>query len=186
MFAAIGEVLAKDGQQVQVGDPILVLSDPDLLAEREGARAAIQALDIQYTREIGINDPEIRIGDVSSDAGVEEIPEAGVEHNFRWRARINATQDGGPGILSSGGDLLFVEQVAKFRLPGSESLVPLPKPLPPSPLSGPRLPLPGCGGLRSCAASWWLPPFRRCLPCTGGTTTPQSGSARARCAVLPR
>jgi putative peptide zinc metalloprotease protein len=51
----ITEVLAKDGQEVNVGDPILVLSDPDLLAERETVRAAIQALDIQYTREIGIN-----------------------------------------------------------------------------------------------------------------------------------
>jgi len=36
------------------GDPILVLSDPDLLAERAGVLAAIQGLDIQYTREIGI------------------------------------------------------------------------------------------------------------------------------------
>ena len=51
----VTEVLAQDGQQVQIGDPILVLSDPDLLAERDGVRAAIQALDIQYTREIGVN-----------------------------------------------------------------------------------------------------------------------------------
>jgi putative peptide zinc metalloprotease protein len=51
----VTEVLAKDGQEVQVGDAIMVLSDPDLLVERNGVLAAIQALDIQYTREIGIN-----------------------------------------------------------------------------------------------------------------------------------
>jgi len=51
----ITEVLAKDGQAINIGDPILVLSDPELLAERETVRAAIQALDIQYTRELSIN-----------------------------------------------------------------------------------------------------------------------------------
>jgi putative peptide zinc metalloprotease protein len=51
----VTEVLAKDGQEIKVGDPIMVLSDPDLLAQRDGVSAAIQGLDIQYTREIGIN-----------------------------------------------------------------------------------------------------------------------------------
>jgi putative peptide zinc metalloprotease protein len=51
----VTEVLARDGQEVEVGDPIVVLSDPDLLAEREGVLATIQGLDVQYTREIGIN-----------------------------------------------------------------------------------------------------------------------------------
>jgi len=51
----VAEVLAKDGQMVKVGDPILVLKDPDLFAERDHVRATIAELDVEYTRDSGLN-----------------------------------------------------------------------------------------------------------------------------------
>ena len=51
------EVLAADGQEVKKGDALLVLSDPELLAQAAAARAQAYALEIEYTRAMGIDTP---------------------------------------------------------------------------------------------------------------------------------
>ncbi len=51
----VSEVLAKDGQAVKTGDAILVLSDPDLIAEQQRLNAVIAGLDVEYTREVSRN-----------------------------------------------------------------------------------------------------------------------------------
>jgi len=87
----VTEVLAKDGQEVQLGDPILVLSDPDLLAEREGVRAAIQALDIQYTREIGTN--TARAKSIAEEAAAKRAELAQLDHRVE-SLHVNSTERG--------------------------------------------------------------------------------------------
>jgi putative peptide zinc metalloprotease protein len=87
----VTEVLAQDGQEVRVGDPILVLSDPDLLAEREGVRAAILALDIQYTREIGIN--TARAQSIGEEADAKRAELAQFDHRVE-SLHVNSMERG--------------------------------------------------------------------------------------------
>jgi putative peptide zinc metalloprotease protein len=87
----VTEVLAKDGQAVQVGDPIMVLSDPDLLVRREGVLAAIQALDIQYTREIGVN--AARAKSIAEESAAKRAELAQLDHRVQG-LRVSSTDSG--------------------------------------------------------------------------------------------
>ena len=87
----VTEVLAKDGQEVQVGDAIMVLSDPDLLVERNGVLAAIQALDIQYTREIGIN--TARAKSIAEEAAAKRAELAQLDHRVEG-LHVSSTERG--------------------------------------------------------------------------------------------
>ncbi len=87
----VTEVLAKDGQEVQVGDPILVLSDPDLLTERAGVRASIEALDVQYTREIGIN--AARAKSIAEEAAAKRVELANLDQRVE-NLRVSSTERG--------------------------------------------------------------------------------------------
>lgn len=71
------QVFAHDGQAVEVGDPILELSDPDLLADIDRVRATLQALDVQYTREISIN--AARAKSIAEDAAAKRAELAQLE-----------------------------------------------------------------------------------------------------------
>ena len=51
------EVLAADGQAVKKGDALLVLSDPELVAQEAAARAHATALEIEFTRAMGVDTP---------------------------------------------------------------------------------------------------------------------------------
>ena len=51
------EVLAADGQAVEKGDALLVLSDPELVAQEAAARAHAAALEIEFTRAMGVDTP---------------------------------------------------------------------------------------------------------------------------------
>jgi putative peptide zinc metalloprotease protein len=53
----VREVLAADGQYVKQGDVLLVLDDPELHAQEAAARAHAEALEIEYTRAMGVNTP---------------------------------------------------------------------------------------------------------------------------------
>jgi putative peptide zinc metalloprotease protein len=87
----VTEVLAKDGQEINIGDPIMVLSDPDLLAQCEGVRAAIQGLDIQYTREIGIN--AARAKSIAEEAAARRAELAQLEERVQ-HLHVSSTERG--------------------------------------------------------------------------------------------
>lgn len=53
----VKEVLASDGQDVRKGDTLLVLDDPELFAQEAAARAHAYALEIEYTRAMGVDTP---------------------------------------------------------------------------------------------------------------------------------
>jgi putative peptide zinc metalloprotease protein len=53
----IVEVLATDAQAVRQGDALLVLSDPELVAQAAAARAQAFALEIEFTRAMGVDTP---------------------------------------------------------------------------------------------------------------------------------
>lgn len=53
----VTEVLATDGQAVKQGDVLLVLSDPELVAQAAAARAQAYALEIEFTRAMGVDTP---------------------------------------------------------------------------------------------------------------------------------
>ena len=73
----VTEVLAKDGQAVRTGDPILVLSDPDLIVERQRLQAAIMGLEVEFTREVARNTS--RAKSISEDAAAKRAELAHVE-----------------------------------------------------------------------------------------------------------
>jgi putative peptide zinc metalloprotease protein len=54
----VAQVQANDGQSVRRGDPLLVLSDPELHALRAGVRARIAALEVEHTRAVGVDTPK--------------------------------------------------------------------------------------------------------------------------------
>src|SRR5689334_14374254 len=87
----VTEVLAKDGQEVQAGEAIMVLSDPDLLVERNGVLAAIQALDIQYPREIGIN--TARAKSIAEEAAAKRAELEQLDHRVEG-LHVSSTERG--------------------------------------------------------------------------------------------
>jgi len=87
----ITEVLAKDGQAVEVGDPIMVLRDPDLLVERDGLLAAVAALDIEYTREIARN--TVKAKSIAEEAQAKRAELAQAEKRIQ-SLRVLSTEAG--------------------------------------------------------------------------------------------
>jgi putative peptide zinc metalloprotease protein len=87
----IEEVLAKDGQAVNVGDPILLLSDPELLADRARVQAALAALDVQYTREVAVN--TARAKSIAEDAAAKNAELAQIDERIQ-NLRVAAKERG--------------------------------------------------------------------------------------------
>jgi putative peptide zinc metalloprotease protein len=52
------EVLATDGQTVRPGDPLVRLSDPELVAREAASRARVAGLEIEYTQAMGADTPK--------------------------------------------------------------------------------------------------------------------------------
>ncbi|HTS52726.1 MAG TPA: efflux RND transporter periplasmic adaptor subunit [Burkholderiales bacterium] len=73
----VTEVLAKDGQAVKPGDPVLVLADPDLIAERQRLEAQIVGLDVEFTREVARN--AARAKSIAEDTAAKRAELAQVE-----------------------------------------------------------------------------------------------------------
>jgi len=73
----VTEVLAQDGQAVKPGDPILVLADPDLIAERRRVEAEIMGLDVEFTREVARN--AARAKSIAEDAAAKRAELAQIE-----------------------------------------------------------------------------------------------------------
>jgi len=87
----VAEVLAKDGQMVKVGDPIMVLKDLDLMADRDRLNAEIAALDVESTREAGKN--AARAASIAEDTATKRAELEQVEKRIT-SLRIVSTDDG--------------------------------------------------------------------------------------------
>ena len=87
----VTEVLAKDGQDVKAGDPILVLSDPDLIVERQRLQATVMGLDVEFTREVARN--TARAKSISEDAAAKRAELAHVEKRLE-SLRVVSQTDG--------------------------------------------------------------------------------------------
>jgi putative peptide zinc metalloprotease protein len=87
----VTEVLAKDGQAVKIGDPILVLSDPDLIMEQQRLQAAIMGLEVEFTREVARNTS--RAKSISEDAAAKRAELAHVEKRLA-SLRVESQTDG--------------------------------------------------------------------------------------------
>ena len=87
----VTEVLAKDGQTVKTGDPILVLSDPDLIVERQRLQAAVMGLEVEFTREVARNTS--RAKSISEDAAAKRAELAHVEERLA-SLRVVSQTDG--------------------------------------------------------------------------------------------
>jgi putative peptide zinc metalloprotease protein len=86
----VTEVLAKDGQAMNPGDPILVLSDPDLVVERQRLQAAIMGLDVEFTREVARN--TARAKSISEDAASRRAELAQVEKRLASLRVVSKTE----------------------------------------------------------------------------------------------
>ncbi len=53
----VSDVLVSDGQPVKAGEALIVLVDVDLRAQHAGAAAREQALEVEYTRAMGLDTP---------------------------------------------------------------------------------------------------------------------------------
>ena len=87
----VTEVLAKDGQTVKTGDPILVLSDPDLTMEQQRLQAAIMGLEVEFTREVARNTS--RAKSISEDIAAKRAELAHVERRLA-SLRVTSQTDG--------------------------------------------------------------------------------------------
>ncbi len=97
----IEEVIAKDGQVVKLGDPIMVLRDPDLIAQRERVRAAIVALDVQFTRESSRNAVKAKSITEEADARRAELAQV----DFRIEKLLVLSPDEGTLVMPHANDL---------------------------------------------------------------------------------
>jgi putative peptide zinc metalloprotease protein len=86
----VTEVLAKDGQAVNVGDPILVLADPDLVVERQRLQAAVMGLEVEFTREVARN--TARAKSIAEDAAAKKAELAQVEKRLASLRVASQTQ----------------------------------------------------------------------------------------------
>jgi len=68
----VSEVLVADGQPVEAGEALLVLSDPDLQAQYAAAVARVQAIEVEYTRAMGVDTPLAHSLEQDLDAGRSE------------------------------------------------------------------------------------------------------------------
>jgi putative peptide zinc metalloprotease protein len=86
----IAEVQAKDGQAVKPGDPILVLADPDLMAERQRVEGEIAGLDVQYTREVSRD--AARAKSIAEDAAAKRAELAQIQKRLDSLQVVSATE----------------------------------------------------------------------------------------------
>jgi len=87
----VTEVLAKDGQAVKAGDPILVLADPDLIMEQQRLQAVILGLDVEFTREVARNTS--RAKSIAEDSAAKRAELAHVEKRLA-SLRVSSQTDG--------------------------------------------------------------------------------------------
>jgi putative peptide zinc metalloprotease protein len=86
----VTEVLAKDGQAMNPGDPILVLADPDLIVERQRLQAALMGLEVEFTREVARN--TARAKSISEDVVSRRAELAQVEQRLASLRVASKTQ----------------------------------------------------------------------------------------------
>lgn len=85
------EMLAQDGQSVQVGDPILVLRDPDLMADQQRVRAIIDRLDVEHTRAMGVNATDAK--SIAEEAAAKRVELAQLDKRVE-SLRVVSTDEG--------------------------------------------------------------------------------------------
>jgi len=72
----VEEVLAKDGQTVKRGDPLMVLSDPELIAKEAALRAEVTVLDVDYNRVLSYDAAHAQLIGQDATAKHAELAEA--------------------------------------------------------------------------------------------------------------
>ena len=85
------EMLARDGQKVQLGDPILVLRDPDLMADQQRVRAIIDRLDVEHTRAMGVNAVEAK--SIAEESAAKRVELAQLDKRVE-SLRVVSTDEG--------------------------------------------------------------------------------------------
>jgi putative peptide zinc metalloprotease protein len=86
------QVLATDGQSVHAGDALALLSDPELISQEAAARAHAMALEIEYTRAMGVNTPMSQSLKEELDAKRTQVAELQRRiRNLRVTAQVDGT-----------------------------------------------------------------------------------------------
>ena len=81
----VEEVLAKDGQTVKRGDPLMVLSDPELIAKEAALRAEVTVLDVEYNRVLAFDAAHAQL--IGQDATAKRAELAEAQRRLRRTAR---------------------------------------------------------------------------------------------------